>query len=500
MKADIFERNPLQQFFEKPKKNFTREDIISYIENKEIRQLNFNYVGGDGRIKTLNFPVQSKKQLENILTYGERVDGSSLFNNIETCCSDLYVVPKYHTAFIHPFTKIPTLCMLCSYFDKNGDPMYSTPENILAKATRILTEKTGYTLEAMGELEFYIISEKENLFETDAQRGYHESSPFIKWEIIRTEALYYLSQIGCNIKYSHSEVGNFTDDKYNYEQAEIEFLTVDIEQAAEELILGKWILRQLAYNHKVKLSFAPKITVGNAGSGLHIHIRLLKDGKSAMGTGEHLSKEAIQAIGGILEYSPALTAFGNTVPTSYLRLVPHQEAPTNICWGYRNRSALIRVPLSWTGKASAMIQTVSQLTVKPTKTDNDDKRTFEFRCPDGSADIYLLLSGLAVAVREGLLSTTSYKYADERFIDVNIFKDEHKNIVAKLEHLPNSCYSSAEQLLKKKDELLKYNVFDESIIDGYYNKLKNYNDENLSTKLYGKNEEIRKLVMKYFYC
>jgi len=500
MQTNTYLLNPVEQFLNKPKQDISKEDIIRLILKQNIEVVNFHYVGGDGRLKSLNLPVQNIKQLDMILSCGERVDGSSLFKHVETGSSDLYVVPKYRTTFINPFTEVPTLGILCSYFDKTGLPMESTPDNILLKADRVLYEQTGYKLEAMGELEYYIISEKENLFHAKDQRGYHESSPFTKWEMIRAQAISYLTQMGCNLKYGHSEVGNFSDEKFNYEQNELEFMPIGLSEAAEELVLGKWVLRHLAYQYGVNLSFAPKITVGKAGSGMHIHLKLLKNGKSVMGNGEELSSEAIKSIGGILELSPSLTAFGNTVPTSYLRLVPHQEAPTNICWGYRNRSALVRVPLGWTGKANSMIEMANPNIENTIKMNTEDKRTYEFRCPDGSADVYLLIAGLAVAVREGLQKEDALKYAKERFIDVNIFKDENKHVLNKLEQLPDSCDKSADMLMKQKDTYLKFGVFDESIIQGMYNLLKSYEDNRLSEKLYGNHDKIRELVQEYINC
>lgn len=500
MAKENFSQNPIELFLNKSRKDFTKDDIVKYIIQNNIQLIDFHYVGGDGRIKTLNFPVHSLKQLNTIFTCGERVDGSSLFKHVETGSSDLYVVPKFRTAFVNPFAQISTVGILCRYFDKDGNPMASTPDNILYKADQALKEKTGYALEAMGELEYYVISEKEDLFPAKDQRGYHESSPFTKWDAIRSDSIYYLTQMGCHLKYGHSEVGNFCDEKYNYEQTELEFLPVPIEQAVEELILGKWVLRHVAYQYGVNLSFAPKITVGKAGSGLHIHMRIMKDGKPVMGKGEELSEIAIKAIGGILELSQAITAFGNTVPTSYLRLVPHQEAPTNICWGYRNRSALIRVPLGWTGKADRMIQIANPDIEINEKINFEEKRTFEFRCPDGSADLYLLLAALAVAVRKGIESKTSINFAKDRFIDVNIFKEENKEIQSKLAQLPDSCDASAEFLLKQKSEFLKFGVFDESIIQGSYKLLKSYKDKKLSEELYGKHKEIRKLVDEYINC
>ena len=115
-------------------------------------------------------------------------------------------------------------------------------------------------------------------------------------------------------------------------------------------MLAKWIVRNLAYRRGLNVTFAPKITVGRAGSGLHIHMRIMKDGHNQM-LDKHgdISQLAKKAIAGMITLAPSLTAFGNTIPTSYFRLVPQQEAPTCIFWGERNRSALVRVPLGWAG-------------------------------------------------------------------------------------------------------------------------------------------------------
>ncbi len=168
--------------------------------------------------------------------------------------------------------------------------------------------------------------------------------------------MYYIAQAGGQIKYGHNEVGNFTLDGKVYEQNEIEFLPVPAEEAADQLMVAKWIIRNLGMQMGFDVTFAPKITAGKAGSGLHIHFKLMDGDTNVMTRDGRLSDEARKAIAGILEMSPAITAFGNKVPTSYLRLVPHQEAPTNICWGDRNRSVLVRVPLGWTGKTDMCAQ------------------------------------------------------------------------------------------------------------------------------------------------
>jgi glutamine synthetase len=195
------------------------------------------------------------------------------------------------------------------------------------KAHESLLEKTGYTMEVMGELEYYVISEKEPYFVADDQKGYHESTPFTKFEELRREAMYLIASVGGNLKYGHSEVGNFTVGNLEYEQNEIEFKPSQLEDAADQLIIAKWLLRTLAFQYGVTITFAPKITVGKAGSGLHIHTKLMKDGKNAMIENGKISNAARRAIAGYLKLAPSLTAFGNTNPTSYFRLVPPPGSP-----------------------------------------------------------------------------------------------------------------------------------------------------------------------------
>lgn len=490
--------NPLIQFFNKPQNEFTRDDIIQYIEAQHIEMLNFRYVGGDGRLKTLNFVVSNREQLEEILSSGERVDGSSLFPYIEAGNSDLYVIPRFRTAFLNPFSEIPTIDILCSFYNKDGNPFEGSPEYILQKAHLALQEKTGFDFEVMGELEYYVISEKEPYFVTDNQKGYHESSPFTKWEDLRREAMLAISSIGGNIKYGHSEVGNFTVGNLEYEQNEIEFKPSKLEEAADQLIIAKWALRTLAHRYGVTVTFAPKITVGRAGSGLHIHTRLMKNGKNHMVENGKISDTAKKAIAGYLSLSKALTAFGNTNPTSYFRLVPHQEAPTNICWGDRNRSVLVRVPLGWSGQ-NDMLKHANPLESENSK-DFSSKQTVEFRCPDGSADIYLLLAGLTVAARYGLEMKNALEYAQKTYVDVNIFEKEHQEKASSLDQLPVSCWHSADELAAQKDIFLQYDVFDSRTIEGIIAKLKAYQDENIREEIGNDEEKILELVDRFFHC
>jgi len=489
--------NELVKFLKKPACQFTKKDLINFVEEYEIEMVNFRYVAEDGKLKTLNFIISSKEHLDAILTTGERVDGSSLFSFIEAGSSDMYVIPRYKTAFVNPFSEVPALDILCSFYDSEGKPLESAPENILRKAHRHFKDATGYTMKALGELEYYVNSEKEELFQAVDQKGYHASRPFAKFEELRTEALRLIAQAGGQVKYGHSEVGNFSSEDEMFEQHEIEFLPVEVEDAVDQMVIAKWILRMLARERGLEISLAPKITVGKAGSGLHIHMLLEKDGKNVMTSGGELSDVAKKMIAGILDVSDALTAFGNTIPTSYLRLVPHQEAPTNICWGDRNRSALVRVPLGWNMKHNMITDANPQECLEEEVANN--KQTVEFRAPDGSADLYHLVAGLVVAAGHGLQMKDALKKAEELYVDVNIFDEEHKAQLDRLEKLPASCWESAGKLEAKRKVFENNGIFPKGTLDSFIRTLKSYNDKNLSEELYGKNEEIRKLVIKYIH-
>lgn len=490
--------NPLVQFIGKDPQEFTKADIIRFIKENNINMLDFHYVGGDGRIKSLNFVVTNEEYLEQVLTFGERVDGSSLFSFMQAGSSDLYVIPRFSTAFVDTFAQIPTLGILCSYYTKDGLPLEAAPEYILKKAVRSFTEVTGMEFQTMGELEYYVIGDKEELFQATDQKGYHESGPFAKFESFRSECMFLIAQVGGMIKYGHSEVGNFTLGNKIYEQNEIEFLVTDAEESARQLIMAKWIIRRLAYSYGLDVTFAPKITVGKAGSGMHIHTRIVKDGKNCYIKDGQLSDIAKTAIAGYMQCAPSLTAFGNMNPTSYFRLVPHQEAPTTICWGDRNRSVLVRVPLGWTAKED-MVANENPLE-QTTKIDGSQKQTVEFRCPDGSANIYLLLAGLAVAARSGFEMDNALQFANDTYVDVNIFEEKYKDRVEKLNSLPTSCYESAEMLNQQREIYERHGVFSPQIIDGVINTLKSYNDKHLRQELEKNQEKMMEIVNKFYHC
>lgn len=521
---DIHSAN-MQELLGKPAQQFTLEDILSFIRDNGIRMVNFMYPASDGRLKTLNFVIGSEGYLRTILTSGERVDGSSLFPFIGAGNSDLYVIPRLRTAFVDPFGEIPAVSFLCSFFDKDGNRLECSPEYTLYKAKRAFAESTGMEFQAMGELEFYISAredERSLMYPASDQKGYHESEPFAKFNSFRQQCMFLIMLAGGRIKYGHSEVGNFRMDGRIYEQNEIEFLPVDVEEAADTLMLAKWIIRNLAYRSGLDVSFAPKITTGKAGSGLHIHMRIMKEGRNMMlddcGV---LSVTARKMIAGMMELAPSITAFGNCNPTSYFRLVPHQEAPTSICWGDRNRSVLVRVPLGWTsGKDMfSQLNTCTQETDRNECPDCEDtgisgrivrnsagtsdsgsRQTVEIRSADCSADVYLLLASLCVACRHGLEMPDALAVADRTYVDVNIHNEENRARLESLDQLPDSCTASASRLESVRSVYERDGIFSPVLIDGILDMLRSYGDADIRNRLSMNPALMDELVRKYYYC
>lgn len=138
-----FNPNEMVRYLQKPASAFRKKDLVDFVGAHGIEMINFRYVAEDGKLKSLGFAINSKEHLEELLTYGERVDGSSLFSFISAGSSDLYVVPRYRTAFINPFSEIPAMDILCSFYTSDGKPLDSAPEQILRRAHALFKSTTG---------------------------------------------------------------------------------------------------------------------------------------------------------------------------------------------------------------------------------------------------------------------------------------------------------------------------------------------------------------------
>ncbi len=481
--------NPVSLVVDKSRQEFNRQDMIKVIETKGIERITFHYTGLDGKLKELKLPITNRFQAERILAEGERVDGSSLFKGmVDVALSDLYVVPCYKTAFLNPF-EAGSLDFICRYIRNDGSLAPFALDNILSKAASLFKDNTGFELFALGELEFFLMSEKQtHNYPSPKQKGYHTSAPFLKTGRILDEMVRHITQITGAVKYAHSEVGYVTSVQSNLEeingkqaeQLEIELLPTPIEETADNLVLARWLIRNTAFKYNCVASFAPKIEEGVAGNGFHVHIELKKNGANVMADKKgKLTPAARKLIGGLCIHADSLTAFGNTVSSAYLRLVPNQEAPTRIFWSDLNRNAMIRVPLAWTN--------VNNLAHKINPQQDTDfqeqgsRQTVELRTPDGSAIAHLLLAGIAMAAEWGLTEPEAIEIAGKQYVTGNIFKKP--TLLDQLTPLPKSCVESASILLDKRELYERKDIFPPAVIEYVANLLLAENDKDINRQL-----------------
>lgn len=500
--------NPLCALLDKDARDFTRKDLLGLIDRQRLERITFHYTALDGKLKEMKIPLASPAQVEAVLAEGERVDGSSLFKGmVETSMSDLYVVPVYSTAFLNPFDD-RSLDFVCRYFTKDGVLAPFTPDNILQRAAGRFQEKTGLELRALGEIEFYLISEPgPELFPAQFQRGYHSSTPFLKAGPIVNEILSRITQITGAVKYAHGEVG-FIDHIQSErpeiagkraEQLEIEYLPRPIAAMGDDLVIGRWLIRNIAWRHGAVATFAPKLEEGAAGTGFHIHLELRRDGRNVMaGADGALTGDARRLVGGLCRYAESLTAFGNTTSSAYLRLVPNQEAPTYICWSDLNRGAMIRVPLAWAANRQL------SRTVNPGEAEyrsNDSRQTVELRTPDGSALIHLLLAGIVQSAdwafseeAAGKAAGNALALAEKLYVKGDLAKD--KELISRLTALPSSCAGSSRIIARERTLYERDGVFPPSVIDYVIRLLEKEDDELMNKKLYSLPADDRLLEMR----
>jgi glutamine synthetase len=479
---------PLVRELGKPPAEWQREDLLRYCLDRGIRIINFRYHALDGKLKELRLPVNNQSYLERLLTAGERVDGSSLFPGIfRSEESDLYVVPVYRWAFRNPWAD-DELDIVCRFADSQGDPCALTPDNLLESVAQRLRSRTGADLRALAELEFYLALDRtHDRFGGKSQRNYHQSAPYLHGRAIADEILRVVSGITGCVKYCHSEVGYIDKlesdepelDGRRVEQYELEFDLIPIEDLGAWLTVARWVTRVIADQHGASATFLPKLDEGMAGSGLHLHLALEREGRSAMHDEDgELSEDALRLIGGLLLHAPGMTAFGNTVAASYLRLVPGQEAPTRVCWGRRNRTSLIRVPLTFMTRRR-MDQAMNpdeRGAVPPSLV----RPTVEYRSPDGSAFTHLLLAALTLCVEDGLFHPAALETA--RRLEISGARSATPEANRHFEELPPTAVAAAEALRETRS-FFEQGGFPERLIDHVLEKLDAEGDEGLSAKL-----------------
>ncbi len=369
------------------------EDLVDVVKDHGVRLVSLMHIGGDGWLKTLDFVPRDLSHLHDILSGGERADGSSIFagKGISAGASDIVLRPRVATAFLHPFAAQPTLVLLCSHYGRNGAPLPESPDTVVHRAFARVKEETGLELHALGEVEFFLgkRGDESDIYGA-TERGYHASSPFVFGEPLRRQALLWLADIGVPVKYGHSEVGYIPADgetTHIWEQHEIELALQPLPAAADAVVIAQWLLRNLAHGSGMQCSFEPIMRAGHAGSGMHFHLSPVAGGvHQRTGTDEgQLRPYAKWLIGGLVRHGTALMAFGNRSPQSFARLVQGKEAPNTLTWGRYNRNALVRLPIVATDEDGRAVSA----------------ETIEFRLPDGSAHPHVLLAGIAQAMLAG---------------------------------------------------------------------------------------------------
>lgn len=351
---------------------YTREDIMRLSKEWDVKFIRLQFTDILGIIKNVAISVE---QLERALDNQIMFDGSSIegFTRIQE--SDMYLRPDLNSFTIFPWhPRIRSVArLICDVYTPSGAPFIGDPRGALRRAITEAAEM-GYELYAGPEPEFYLFKLDENGRATtipNDEGGYFDLSPIDLGINTRRDIVLALEEMGFEVEASHHEVGPG--------QHEIDFKYADAMTTADNIVTFKFVTKAIAKEHGYHATFMPKPLFGEAGSGMHIHQSLFKEGKNAFydpNDSLGLSEIAYYYIGGIMKHARAIAAVTNSTINSYKRLVPGYEAPVYISWSAANRSAMIRVP-SARGNASRI----------------------ELRNPDPACNPYL---AMAVALRAGL--------------------------------------------------------------------------------------------------
>ena len=477
---------PLVQKLGKPPADWQRRDLVDLCLTSGIRVVSFRYPSFDGKLRELRLPVTDRASLDRLLAAGERADGSSLFPGLfEVGASDLYVVPVYRHAFLDPWGA-DELHVVCRFAGRDGAPSPLTPDTVLAHTVGRLRQATGLELLALAELEHYLILDRgDDRFTGRAQRNYHQSEPFLHGRAIADEILRLAAALTGRVKYVHAEVGYIDRvasgepelDGRRAEQFELELDLMPVEDLAAWLPVLRWMMRVAAHRHGASLTFVPKLDEGMAGSGMHLHLALTRDGRNIIHAADGgLSDEARRLVGGLLGHAAPLAAFGNTVASSYLRLVPGQEAPTRLSWGESHRGAMIRVPLSFaTAERLDLPMNPGEAGRYPP---NVARPTIEYRTPDGSAFPHLLLAAVTACIEDGLRSDEALAIARR----TEIAAGAPEPALGGLEPLPTSAVAAARSLESHRT-FFEERGFPARLLDLVARNLRNEADEDLTDRL-----------------
>ncbi len=441
-------------------------EIFDFIKKNDVKLVDVRFIDLPGIQHHFNVPVESFD--EAVFTDGLMFDGSSIRGFQAIHESDMKLLPVPESAFVDPFRKEKTLVILFSVHNPIDNTPYSRdPRGVVSKAVNYL-KSTGIADTAFfaPEAEFYVFDEvnfstSQNAshhfidsiegawntgaaleadgtanrgYKTRYKGGYFPVSPTDQLADIRDEMVMALGKVGLLVERSHHEVGTAG-------QMEINYRFSDILNAGDDVMKFKYVIKNVAWENGKTATIMPKPLFGDNGSGMHVHQSLWKDGKPLFfgdGYGD-LSDMARWYIGGLLKHAPSLLAFTNPTVNSYHRLVPGYEAPVNLVYSARNRSACIRIPI--TGS-------------------NPKAKRIEFRCPDPSSNPYLAFAAMLMAGLDGIQN----KIEPPKPVDKDLYELEGAEAAA-IPQVPGSLSEVLDNLEKDHEYLTKGGVFTKDLIE-----------------------------------
>ncbi len=444
----------------------TPQEVLALCRERDVKAVDMRFMDFPGLWQHFTIPVD--KLSEDVFEDGLGFDGSSIRGWQAINESDMILVPQPESAIVDPFTKLPTLMMICNIQDPITREDYTRdPRNVARKAVNYL-KSTGIadTCYIGPEAEFFIFDDvryeqtpNEAFFFVDSiegqwnrgkntkaagegpnlgnklrhKEGYFPVPPADQMMDIRNEMMQVMVDSGLSVEAQHHEVGTAG-------QSEIDLQFSELVQMADNMCLYKYIVKNVAYKHGKTVTFMPKPIYGDNGSGMHTHLSLWKgDDPLFAGSGyAGLSDSALFAIGGLLRHAPSILAFTNPTTNSYKRLVPGYEAPVNLAYSQRNRSAACRIPMYSASPKSKRV---------------------EFRCPDPSCNPYLAFSAMLMAALDGIQN----KIHPGEPLDKDIY-DLPPEELAEVPTTPGSLEAALAALHKDHEFLLRGDVFTEDVI------------------------------------
>ncbi len=440
----------------------TAKDVLELMKKEGVEIVDLRFMDFPGIAQ--HFSVPAGEIDEDSFTEGLGFDGSSIRGWQAINESDMIVRPVPESAFIDPFSQYKTLVMICNIGDPiTGEDYTRDPRNIARKAENYVKETgLGDTVFFGPEAEFFVFEdirfdqnehsgyyfldstegrwnsgreENPNLgYKPRYKEGYFPVPPSDSLQDLRTEMVLTMMNMGIPVEAHHHEVATGG-------QCEIDMRFAPMVQMSDAMTKYKYVIKNVARRYNKTVTFMPKPVFNDNGSGMHVHMSIWKDGKNQFfGDGyAGLSEMALYAIGGLLKHAPAVLAFTNPTTNSYKRLVPGFEAPVNLAYSRRNRSAAVRIPMY---------------------SNSEKAKRFEFRCPDPSSNPYLAFSAMLMAAIDGIQN----KIHPGEPLDRNIY-DLSPEEAAGVPKTPGSLRGALEALQADHEFLLRGDVFTEDVIE-----------------------------------